>query len=73
MLEKHYQNILIGRVNEMKYLTSEDYGDMCEFCKKAIDDAHMLIIEGLVEEEYIIDNEGPSMLAYDQNWFCEGC
>lgn len=42
----------------MKYLTSEDYGDMCEFCKKAIDDAHMLIIEGLVEEEYIIDNEG---------------
>ena len=58
MLEKHYQNILRGRVNEMKYLTSEDYGDMCEFCKKAIDDAHMLIIEGLVEEEYIIDNEG---------------
>ena len=57
----------------MKYLTSEDYGDMCEFCKKAIDDAHMLIIEGLVEEEYIIDNEGPCMLAYDQNWFCKGC
>ena len=57
----------------MKYLTSEDYGDLCEFCKKAIDDAHMLIIEGLVEEQYIIDNEGPSMLAYDQNWFCNRC
>lgn len=57
----------------MKYLTSEDYGDMCEFCKKAIDDAHMLIIEGLVEEEYIIDNEGACMLAYDQNWFCGRC
>ena len=57
----------------MKYLTSEDYGDMCEFCKKAIDDAHMLIIDGLVEEEYIIDIEGASMFAYDQNWFCGRC
>ncbi len=57
----------------MKYLTSEDYGDLCEICKKAIDAAHMLIIDGLAECEYIEDNEGPSMLAYDQNWFCEGC
>jgi hypothetical protein len=31
----------------------------------------MLIIDGFVGEEYIDDNEGPSMLAYDKKWFCQ--
>ena len=57
----------------MRYLTGKDYEGICNTCKRAIDDAHTLIIEGLVSEEYIDDNEGPYMLAYDKRWFCEGC
>jgi len=57
----------------MKYLTGKDYEGICDICRKAIDDAHGLIIDGFVSEEYIDDNEGPSMLAYDKRWFCKGC
>ena len=56
----------------MKYLTGKDYEGICDTCKKAIDDAYTLIIDGFVSEEYIDDNEGPSMLAYDKKWFCKG-
>jgi hypothetical protein len=52
----------------MKYLTGKDYTWLCENCQKAIDDAHSLIIDGLVGEEYVVDNEGPCMLAYDKKW-----
>tara|TARA_R100000315_G_C5118075_1_gene67480 strand:+ start:86 stop:259 length:174 start_codon:yes stop_codon:yes gene_type:complete len=57
----------------MKYLTGKDYPWLCENCQKAIDDAHSLIIDSLVGEEYVVDNEGPCMLAYDKKWLrcCE--
>tara|TARA_Y100000034_G_scaffold107366_1_gene136846 strand:- start:220 stop:411 length:192 start_codon:yes stop_codon:yes gene_type:complete len=55
----------------MEYLTGKDYKWLCDRCKAAIDDAHMLIIDGIVGEEYIDDNEGPSMLAYDKKWLCQ--
>ena len=55
----------------MKYLTGKDYEGICPRCKRAIDDAHMLIVDGFVGEDYIEDNEGPSMLAYDKGWFCQ--
>jgi hypothetical protein len=57
----------------MKYLTGKDYEGICDNCKKAIDDAYTLIIDGFVSEEYIDDNEGASMLAYDKGWLCEEC
>tara|TARA_R100001530_G_C4304407_1_gene151329 strand:+ start:500 stop:694 length:195 start_codon:yes stop_codon:yes gene_type:complete len=54
----------------MKYLTGKDYSDSCNNCKRAIDDAHELIVMGFVSEDYIEDPEGPSMLAYDKRWTC---
>ena len=54
------------------YLTGKNYTWLCENCRKAIDDAHSLIIDGLVDEQYIDDFEGPCMLAYDKGWF-RGC
>ena len=54
----------------MKYLTGKDYSDLCNSCKRSIDDAHELIVMGFVSEEYIEDPEGPSMLAYDKRWTC---
>ena len=54
----------------MKYLTGKDYSDSCVKCQKAIDDAHGLIVMGFVSIDYIQDNEGPSMLAYDKGWLC---
>ena len=55
----------------MEYLTGKDYEGICPRCKRAIDDAHMLIVDGIVGEDYTDDNEGPSMLAYDNKWFCQ--
>ena len=55
----------------MEYLTGKDYEGICSGCKQAIDNAHMLIVEGHVGEDYIEDIEGPSMLAYDKGWFCQ--
>tara|TARA_Y100000310_G_C19968961_1_gene484604 strand:- start:137 stop:325 length:189 start_codon:yes stop_codon:yes gene_type:complete len=55
----------------VKYLTGSDYTQSCDNCKKSIDDAHDLIVMGFVSEDYIIDNEGPSMLAYDKGWLCD--
>lgn len=55
----------------MKYLTSKDYPSSCDNCKRSIDDAHELIVMGAVSEEYVIDPEGPSMLAYDKRWLCD--
>lgn len=57
----------------MRYFRGEDYEGICDNCKRAIDDAWELIIDGYVSEEYINDNEGPSMLAYDKGWFCKEC
>ncbi len=55
----------------MKYLTGKDYPHLCKSCRNSIDDAHMLIVDGLADESYTIDNEGPTMMAYDKRWFCE--
>ena len=55
----------------MEYLTGKDYTWLCNNCQKAIDNAHTLIIDGFVSEEYIDDNEGACMLAYDKRWLCE--
>ena len=55
----------------MKYYTGKDYPKACDRCKKAIDDAHELIVMGLVGEEYADDIEGPSMLAYDKRWLSD--
>jgi hypothetical protein len=55
----------------VKYLTGVDYTTSCNNCKRAIDDAHGLIELGIVREDYIIDPEGPSMLAYDRRWLCD--
>ena len=55
-----------------KYLTGIDYDECCANCRKAIDDAHDLIVMGLADESYVEDPEGPSMLAYDKNWLCHG-
>ena len=54
----------------MKFLIGKDYPELCDGCKKAIDDAHMLIVEGFANESYLLDPEGPSMLAYDKRWTC---
>ena len=55
----------------VKYLTGVDYTWLCNGCKKSIDMAHDLIISGLVGGQYIDDNEGPCMLAYDKGLLCE--
>ena len=55
----------------MKYYTGEDYPNACDKCKKAIDDAHELIVMGFASEEYVDDIEGPSMLAYDKRWLSD--
>ena len=52
----------------MKYLTSDDYPSSCNSCKRAIDTAYQLIVDGLVGDEYSDDNEGHCMLAYDRGW-----
>ena len=57
----------------MKYLTGKDYTWLCDDCQKAIDLAHMLIVDGLVSDQYADDNEGPSMLAYDRGLFGRCC
>jgi len=56
-------------MNKTEYLTGKDY-ELCNSCKRAIDDAYMLIVDGFVSEEYVDDPEGPSMLAYDKRWTC---
>ena len=59
-------------VYEMKYLTGKDYPHLCDNCQKAIDNAHDLIVDGFASEQYVDDDEGPCMLAYDRKWF-NGC
>jgi len=54
-----------------KYLTGIDYDECCANCRKAIDNAHDLIVMGFADD-YVDDLEGPSMLAYDKNWLCHG-
>ena len=55
----------------MKYLTGDNYPDFCESCKRAIDTAHQIIVDGLVNDKYSDDNEGPCMLAYDRGWLSD--
>jgi len=52
----------------MKYYTGKDYPESCDKCKRAIDDAHGLIVNGFVDESYVDDIEGPCNLAYDKRW-----
>ena len=59
-------------VYEMEYLTGKDYPHLCDNCQTAIDYAHMLIVDGFASEQYVDDDEGPCMLAYDKRWF-NGC
>tara|TARA_R100001015_G_C4615050_1_gene171009 strand:+ start:501 stop:728 length:228 start_codon:yes stop_codon:yes gene_type:complete len=60
----------------IEYLTGKDYPWLCDKCREAIDTAYDLIImTGSVEinhifSEYIGDNEGPCMLAYDKGLLC---
>ena len=49
-----------------EYLTGIDYDECCANCRKAIDNAHDLIVMGFADD-YVDDPEGPSMLAYDKN------
>ena len=58
-------------VYEMNYLTGKDYPHLCDNCQKAIDDAYDLIVDGYVSEEYVDDDEGPCMLAYDKRWLSD--
>ena len=51
-----------------KYFKGGGYRWLCNNCQNAIDDAYELIVEGLVDEKYIDDVEGPCMLAYDKGW-----
>tara|TARA_A100001201_G_scaffold31034_1_gene33560 strand:+ start:316 stop:564 length:249 start_codon:yes stop_codon:yes gene_type:complete len=60
-------------VYEMKYLTGKDYPHLCDNCQKAIDSAHDLIVDGFVSEQYVDDDEGPCMLAYDRKWLNDCC
>tara|TARA_R100000808_G_scaffold940_2_gene4529 strand:+ start:721 stop:900 length:180 start_codon:yes stop_codon:yes gene_type:complete len=53
----------------MKYLTGKDYPDLCFNCQKAVDMGMHLISMGFADD-YIEDNEGPSMIAYDKGWLC---
>ena len=39
----------------MKYYIGKDYPKACDTCKKAINDAHELIVMGLVGEKYADD------------------
>lgn len=57
-------------MNRVHYLTGAHYDDLCKSCKNSINDAHILIVDGFANEEYVIDPEGPSMLAYDKGWLC---
>ena len=58
----------------VKYLIGKDYSDLCGQCQKAINDAHDLLVMGFVSEEYLTDNEGPCMIAYDKGWLnCREC
>ncbi len=57
----------------MEYLTGKDYTSLCDNCQKVIDQAHALIVDGLVSEQYVDDNEGPCMLAYDKGLFGRCC
>ena len=68
--KKGVQNLNQSESEEIEYLTGKDYPDLCDNCKRSIDDAHELIVMGFVSEDYVIDNEGPSMLAYDKRWTC---
>ena len=56
----------------MNYLTGKDYTWLCDNCQKVIDQAHMLIVDGLASDIYADDNEGPCMLAHDKGLF-GGC
>ncbi len=57
----------------MKYLTGKDYPWLCDNCQKVIDQAHMLIVDGLTSDIYADDNEGACMLAYDKGLFGRCC
>ena len=56
-------------VYEPEYLTGKDYDWLCSKCQIAIDQAYDLITMGMVSEQYVVDNEGPCNLAYDQRMF----
>jgi len=58
-------------VYEVKYLTGKDYPHLCSNCQSAVDNAHTLIVDGFASEQYVVDDEGPNMLAYDRGWFGE--
>jgi len=55
----------------VEYLTGIHYDECCANCRKAIDNAHDLIVMGFADD-YVDDPEGPSMLAYDKRWLCHG-
>ena len=57
----------------MDYLTGKDYTWLCDNCQKAIDQAHMLIVDGFASDIYADDNEGPCMLAYDKGLLGRCC
>tara|TARA_R100000734_G_scaffold5213_2_gene4541 strand:+ start:243 stop:545 length:303 start_codon:yes stop_codon:yes gene_type:complete len=56
-------------VYEPEYLTGKDYDWLCSKCQMVIDQAYDLITSGFASEQYVDDNEGPCMLAYDQGMF----
>ena len=56
-------------VYEPEYLTGKDYKWLCSKCQIVIDQAYDLIKMGMLSEKYVVDNEGPCNLAYDQKMF----
>jgi hypothetical protein len=52
----------------VEYITK--YPHLCATCQSAIDACAEIIGDGNASDEYTSDEEGPSMLAYDQALFC---
>ena len=53
----------------IKLLTGKDYPHVCELCRSAVDDAAMLLADG-IDDAYMDDEEAPMMYAYDRGWLC---
>lgn len=53
-----------------EFYVGKDYPSLCDPCKTAVDDAAMLLGEGVGGDTD--DPEAPLMFAGDHGWFCAG-
>lgn len=51
-----------------EYIT--DYPHLCPTCQASVLACAQVIGEGMASDEYVSDEEGPIMLAYDQAMLC---